>query len=114
MENSLPSLFIVILNNQKGTNQPLPIHLHPSPFLMILTKYYHQIRIARFTLIKEFKKRILVSTDLFGRGIDIAKINVVINFDMPDSADNYLHRVCYVITTPLYYVNSLPLFLIGW
>jgi len=43
--------------------------------------------------LKECKKRILVATDLFGRGIDISKINVVFNFDMPQNADDYLHRV---------------------
>jgi len=35
----------------------------------------------------------MVCTDLFGRGIDVEKINVVINFDMPTEADQYLHRV---------------------
>lgn len=28
-----------------------------------------------------------------GRGIDIDKVNYVINFDMPDSKETYLHRV---------------------
>ena len=28
-----------------------------------------------------------------GRGIDIEKINIVINFDMPNESDQYLHRV---------------------
>lgn len=35
----------------------------------------------------------MVATDLFGRGIDIEKINIVINFDMPTESDQYLHRV---------------------
>lgn len=35
----------------------------------------------------------MVSTDIFGRGIDIEKINVVFNYDMPKDADSYLHRV---------------------
>lgn len=35
----------------------------------------------------------MVSTDLLGRGIDIEKINVVINFDMSPDSDQYLHRV---------------------
>jgi Helicase conserved C-terminal domain len=34
-----------------------------------------------------------VATDLVGRGIDIERVNIVINYDMPDSADTYLHRV---------------------
>ena len=32
---------------------------------------------------KEGKNRVLVATDLFGRGIDIERVNLVINFDMP-------------------------------
>lgn len=43
---------------------------------------------------KEFKSRIIVATDLFGRGIDVERVNVVINYDMSDSSDAYLHRVC--------------------
>jgi ATP-dependent RNA helicase UAP56/SUB2 len=50
-------------------------------------------RITRFKLFKEFNKRILVSTDLFGRGIDIERVNIVINYDFPDQSDQYLHRV---------------------
>lgn len=48
---------------------------------------------------KDGKTRILVATDLFGRGIDIERVNIVINYDMPetnefsDGADTYLHRV---------------------
>uniref|UniRef100_A0A0D3C942 Helicase C-terminal domain-containing protein n=1 Tax=Brassica oleracea var. oleracea TaxID=109376 RepID=A0A0D3C942_BRAOL len=41
----------------------------------------------------EGHKRILVATDLVGRGIAIERVNIVINYDMPDSADTYLHRV---------------------
>lgn len=42
---------------------------------------------------KNFEKRILVATDLFGRGIDIERVNIVINYDMPPDSDTYLHRV---------------------
>jgi len=51
---------------------------------------------ARLKVYNEFKEarfRIMVSTDLLGRGIDIEKINIVINFDMPSESDQYLHRV---------------------
>lgn len=50
-------------------------------------------RIERFKEFKDFKKRILVTTDLFGRGIDIERVNIVINYDYPDETDQYLHRV---------------------
>ena len=35
----------------------------------------------------------MVATDIFGRGIDIEKINVVFNYNMPNDSDSYLHRV---------------------
>ena len=39
-------------------------------------------RIARFELFKSFKKRIMVATDVLGRGIDIERVNIVLNYDM--------------------------------
>ncbi|KAL4435312.1 hypothetical protein ABPG74_022795 [Tetrahymena malaccensis] len=42
---------------------------------------------------KEGKNRVLVATDLVGRGIDIERVNLVINFDMPQITEDYMHRV---------------------
>ena len=42
---------------------------------------------------KNFEKRIMVATDVFGRGIDVERVNIVINYDMPENSDSYLHRV---------------------
>lgn len=56
-------------------------------------KYLIITRIARYKTFKEFKSRIMVATDIFGRGIDIDHVNIVINYDMPDMSDSYLHRV---------------------
>jgi len=50
-------------------------------------------RIQQYQMFKDFKKRILVATDVFGRGIDVEKVNIVINYDMPEKSDQYLHRV---------------------
>jgi ATP-dependent RNA helicase UAP56/SUB2 len=49
--------------------------------------------INRFKEFKDFKKRVCVATDVFGRGIDVERINVAINYDLPADADSYLHRV---------------------
>lgn len=51
------------------------------------------ISIKRYKEFKEFNKRICVATDVFGRGIDIERINLAINYDLPGDADSYLHRV---------------------
>ncbi|MBE0673335.1 MAG: C-terminal helicase domain-containing protein, partial [Bacteroidales bacterium] len=37
--------------------------------------------------------RVLVATDVLSRGIDIKDINLVINFDVPSDAEDYVHRV---------------------
>lgn len=39
------------------------------------------------------KYRILVATDIAARGLDISTISHVINFDMPNTADDYTHRI---------------------
>ena len=50
-------------------------------------------RLSKYQAFKTFSKRILCSTDLFGRGIDIERVNIVFNYDMPENSDTYLHRV---------------------
>lgn len=52
-------------------------------------------RIENYSKFKNFNHRIIVSTDLFGRGVDFERVNVVINYDMPNSSNTYLHRVKY-------------------
>lgn len=42
---------------------------------------------------KQKKTRIIVATDVLSRGIDIKDINLVINFDVPKNAEDYVHRV---------------------
>jgi len=39
------------------------------------------------------RNRILVATDVLSRGIDIKDINLIINYDVPGSAEDYVHRV---------------------
>mmetsp|Transcript_7328 Transcript_7328/g.10920 ORF Transcript_7328/g.10920 Transcript_7328/m.10920 type:complete len:430 (-) Transcript_7328:131-1420(-) len=63
------------------------------PSICIHSMLKQEERISRFKAFKDFQKRILVSTDLFGRGIDIERVNIVINYDFPDQSDQYLHRV---------------------
>lgn len=50
-------------------------------------------RLSRYKQFKDFQKRILVATNLFGRGMDIERVNIVFNYDMPEDSDTYLHRV---------------------
>jgi ATP-dependent RNA helicase UAP56/SUB2 len=63
------------------------------PSIAVHGKLDQEERIKRYNDFKGFKHRIMVATEIFGRGIDIEKINVVFNFDMPTESDAYLHRV---------------------
>ena len=50
----------------------------------------------RVNIMKEFRSgssRILISTDLLGRGIDIQQVNLIINYDMPTDTAKYIHRI---------------------
>ena len=42
---------------------------------------------------KSGKTRILLSTDLLSRGIDIQQLSLVINYDIPKSKETYIHRI---------------------
>ena len=71
------------------------------PSMSIHGKMKQEERLARYNAFRKFEARILVATNLFGRGIDIERVNVVINYDFPSAADEskeppadqYMHRV---------------------
>ena len=42
---------------------------------------------------REGKVRVLISTDLLGRGIDVQTISIVINYELPLDRENYIHRI---------------------
>ncbi|KJE94495.1 DEAD box polypeptide 20 [Capsaspora owczarzaki ATCC 30864] len=50
-------------------------------------------RLHVMQLLRSFRLRVLVSTDLIARGIDVDRINLVINFDLPRDPETYLHRI---------------------
>lgn len=52
--------------------------------------------VQRTEVVKEFrsgKTRILITTDLLARGIDIPQVNLVINYDLPPNKETYIHRI---------------------
>jgi ATP-dependent RNA helicase RhlE len=55
-----------------------------------MTQNHRQTSIDGF---RTGKYDILVATDIAARGIDISEITHVINYDMPDTADSYTHRI---------------------
>jgi len=50
----------------------------------------------RTEILKTFRdggKKLLITTDVAARGIDIPDVDFVVNYDLPDKAENYVHRV---------------------
>jgi len=53
-------------------------------------------QIERNNIVQEFrdgKTRLLLTTDLLSRGIDIPQVNMVINYDLPNNKETYIHRI---------------------
>ena len=50
----------------------------------------------RDIIMKEFRSgssRVLITTDLLARGIDVQQVSLVINYDLPANRENYIHRI---------------------
>merc|ERR1719217_281852 len=50
----------------------------------------------RDTIMNGFRtgeSRVLITTDLWARGIDVQQVSLVINYDLPNNRENYIHRV---------------------
>ena len=49
----------------------------------------------RELIMREFRSascRLLITTDLLARGIDVQSVSLVINYDLPSNRENYIHR----------------------
>lgn len=60
----------------------------------------------RDLIMRQFRtgsSRVLITTDLLARGIDVQQVSLVINYDLPSNRENYIHR----------YVNYLPIYIFG-
>jgi ATP-dependent RNA helicase UAP56/SUB2 len=84
-------IFVKTMGRAKELNQILKKCNFPS--ICIYGGMKQSERLERYNRFKDFQERILVATDLMGRGIDIERVNVVIQYDFANSADAYLHRV---------------------
>jgi len=63
------------------------------PTIAIHADLPQEERIQKFDSFKNFVDRIMVATELYGRGVDFLKVNTVINYDMSTDAESYIHRV---------------------
>ncbi|PIO57518.1 helicase protein, partial [Teladorsagia circumcincta] len=53
-------------------------------------------QMERDIIMREFRSgssRVLITTDLLARGIDVQQVSLVINYDLPTNRENYIHRI---------------------
>lgn len=84
-------IFVRTVQRCMALNQLLSEQNFPS--IAIHRSMTQEERLSRYQQFKDFQKRILIATNLFGRGMDIERVNIVFNYDMPEDSDTYLHRV---------------------
>ncbi len=86
---------IIIFTSTKKNVSNIVSGLRQNKFLAegISSDYDQSQREAVLASFKQKKTRIIVATDVLSRGIDIKDINLVINFDVPKNAEDYVHRV---------------------
>ena len=101
----------LIFYNQKGKGEELSSDLRSYDFS---TAFIHgdlsqDQRQLIYEQIKKLNIKIIISTDLLSRGIDLTAVNLVINFDMPYSEKDYYHRVG---RTGRFFSNGIALSLI--
>jgi len=50
----------------------------------------------RDAIMEDFREgttRVLIATDIWGRGLDVQEVSLVINYDLPTSREIYIHRI---------------------
>jgi len=85
----------IIYSNTRRRVETLSTQLQERDFVV---SYMHgdMDQTQRELIMREFRTgstRVLITTDLLARGIDVQQVSLVINYDMPANFENYLHRI---------------------
>jgi len=106
--NTKVNLLIHLLSDEKVMNKVMVFvstkSLADQLYDKLIEKFPDQVGVIhsnkaqnnRFNTVKNFQNndiRILIATDIIARGIDIHEVSHVINFDVPDVAEHYIHRI---------------------
>jgi ATP-dependent RNA helicase DeaD len=94
LKRDQPEQAIVFCRTKRGTER---IHRRLSKHFPAADMMHGDMQqSARDRVMKAFRAgevRLLVATDVVGRGIDVTSISHIINYDIPQSSDDYVHRV---------------------
>ncbi len=96
LEREDPEQAIIFCRTKLGTEHLYRKLLKQTDFKAVGTIHGDMNQSGRDRMMKNFRSggvRFLVATDVVGRGIDISNISHIINFDIPDHTEDYVHRV---------------------
>ena len=96
LEREQPEQAIVFCRTKLGTEKLYRKLFKGGEFTAVGTIHGDMSQSARDRMMKNFrsgKVKILVATDVVGRGIDISNISHIINYDIPELSEDYVHRV---------------------
>ena len=94
MDREKPRQAIVFCRTKRGTDRLATRLAKRQPEVSCIHGDLHQS--ARDQVMAKFREgriRILIATDVVGRGIDVSGVSHIINYDMPTFCDDYIHRV---------------------
>merc|ERR1712002_52014 len=85
---------VIFLNTRRKVDW-LKEKLHEKDFT-VSSMHVDMEQGERDIIMKEFRtgsSRVLITTDLLARGIDVQQVSLVINYDLPNNRENYIHRI---------------------
>lgn len=109
---------IMIFTRKKETADQIGKYLdriHLGPVRIVHSNKGQNSRINAVNEFKEGDIRILVTTDVTSRGIDVAEVSHVINFDVPQHQEDYVHRIgrtgrAFHVGTAITFMNDAEVF----
>lgn len=94
-DNSLTITQAVIFCNTRRKVDWLTEKMREANFT-VSSMHGEMVQKERDAIMAEFRggqSRVLITTDVWARGIDVQQVSLVINYDLPSSRENYLHRI---------------------
>ena len=98
LEREQPRQAIVFCRTKRGTDKvhdklARRRHRNPDEVACIHGDLGQNVRDRVMRAFRDGTVRILVATDVVGRGIDVSSVSHIINYDVPEFCDDYVHRV---------------------
>jgi len=96
LENTVDSSKVLVFVQSRALADMLFEEMESSLLNSVGVIHSNKAQNFRFNSVQNFQTgvfRVLIATDLIARGIDVTDVTLVINFDIPEIPENYIHRI---------------------